>query len=141
MKTLKQYILEESKDRKYVDIFVTYNNKTLFLRRANYIKQFGGKWCLPGGTLENDENPKSGIIRELKEETGIVVDDVKLWKNWKYSDNSTTSIYEIELDREPNIKISREHAQYKWLSIDDLPKYREKMAGSLWEAISDKFSI
>ncbi|RLA86319.1 MAG: hypothetical protein DRG31_00575 [Deltaproteobacteria bacterium] len=30
-----------------------------------------GKWCLPGGFLEGDESPEEGVLRELKEETGL----------------------------------------------------------------------
>ncbi len=31
-----------------------------------------GKWALPSGFLEVDENPREGCIRELEEETGLV---------------------------------------------------------------------
>lgn len=138
MKSLITY-LNESQNKEYVDIFVVYNDKILFLRRANYIRQFGGKWCLPGGTLEKGEDQKEAIIRELKEETNISVKDVQLWRHWTYSNNSKTSIYTVILDNEPDIKISREHAQYKWLSVDELEKYREKMAGELWSIVQEKF--
>ena len=32
---------------------------------------FGNAWVLPGGHLEIDETLESGIVREVKEETGI----------------------------------------------------------------------
>jgi 8-oxo-dGTP diphosphatase len=30
-----------------------------------------GEWCLPGGFVEMDESPSEGILRELREETGL----------------------------------------------------------------------
>ena len=31
-----------------------------------------GEWCLPGGFVELDEAPAQGVIRELREETGLI---------------------------------------------------------------------
>jgi len=30
-----------------------------------------GEWCLPGGFVEMDESPSKGVLRELREETGL----------------------------------------------------------------------
>jgi 8-oxo-dGTP diphosphatase len=30
-----------------------------------------GEWCLPGGFVELDESPSKGVLRELREETGL----------------------------------------------------------------------
>lgn len=35
-------------------------------------------WELPGGTIERDETPRAAAVRELAEETGVVVDPVAL---------------------------------------------------------------
>lgn len=32
-----------------------------------------GTWELPGGVLELDETPEDGVVREVREETGILV--------------------------------------------------------------------
>lgn len=32
-----------------------------------------GKWCLPGGGLHRNEKPLDGVLRETKEETGLVL--------------------------------------------------------------------
>jgi 8-oxo-dGTP diphosphatase len=41
-------------------------------------KQFGDKYDLPGGGLDLGEVPEEGVIREVKEETGIDVKNPKL---------------------------------------------------------------
>lgn len=33
-----------------------------------------GAWSIPAGYLEIDESPRAGAVRELEEETGLVVD-------------------------------------------------------------------
>lgn len=33
----------------------------------------GGKWEMPGGSIEQGESPIEGVIREWKEETGCPV--------------------------------------------------------------------
>lgn len=38
----------------------------------------GGRWNLPGGGVEPGESPVAAVVREVAEETGQVVDDVRL---------------------------------------------------------------
>jgi ADP-ribose pyrophosphatase YjhB (NUDIX family) len=37
-----------------------------------------GKWTIPGGFVEYDEDPREAVVREVLEETGYPVDVVKL---------------------------------------------------------------
>ena len=139
MKSLIRYIKEDAQ-KKFTDIIVICNGELLLLRRANYMKTFRGKWCLPGGHIDKGENSETAILRELKEETGIVVDDTpKLWKTWEYSNGDTSDIYQIYFDTKPEVKISREHAQYKWVKIEakELEKYKEKFAGESYSIIEE----
>ncbi|MFQ6171840.1 NUDIX hydrolase [Oryzobacter sp. R7] len=38
----------------------------------------GGRWNLPGGGLDPGERPRAAVVREVLEETGQVVEDVRL---------------------------------------------------------------
>lgn len=45
------------------------DGRLLLIRRANPPAQ--GKWSLPGGRVEPGEDPRSAVLRELTEETGL----------------------------------------------------------------------
>jgi len=45
--------------------------RLLLVQRANPPAQ--GKWSLPGGRLEPGETPETGVVREVREETGLDV--------------------------------------------------------------------
>lgn len=51
---------------------VRMDGKILLLRKA------GGMWDLPGGRIEDGEEPEAALVREILEETGIEVRPVRL---------------------------------------------------------------
>lgn len=46
------------------------DNRLLLVKRA--MEPRSGEWCLPGGFVEIDESPATGVVRELAEETGLI---------------------------------------------------------------------
>lgn len=51
-------------------IIVTSDDKTLLLKRPN-----DGRWDLPGGGVDADENLADALIREVREETDLEIDN------------------------------------------------------------------
>jgi 8-oxo-dGTP diphosphatase len=54
------------------------DDKILLTRRATPNKIWAGHWHLVTGSIEQGESPKEAIIREAKEEIGIVLSDSSL---------------------------------------------------------------
>ncbi len=60
-----------------VDALVIKDNKILLVKRTGKILE-GGKWGLVGGYVERDEILAEAVVREVKEETGYLVANIRL---------------------------------------------------------------
>lgn len=49
------------------------DNQILLCRISDQLPQHTGSWTLPGGGLEFGERPEDAMVREVREETGLVV--------------------------------------------------------------------
>ncbi len=58
--------------------FVTNGTDVLLMKRGEHRRVFPGRYNGLGGHLERDEDPQSGAIREIREEAGLAVHDVRL---------------------------------------------------------------
>ena len=130
MKHITDWINENRGEIKhYVDgILVSDDEKILILRRANYMKNFGGQWGFVGGSVDKkDKNNKEAIIREIEEETKIKLtfneqQKMKAIDKQEHENNgsvvSDTEYWLIKLESNPDVKISREHSKYEWIDAD-----------------------
>ena len=104
---------------------LNFSAKILLIKRKN--EPFKNSWALPGGFLEETEGLKEGARRELKEETGVEVEDLKQLKT--YGDlnrdprGRTISIAFIGiLNTDVKIKAGDDAKEADWFSLDELPK-------------------
>ena len=47
--------------------------KILLCRLAKPVPRHAGKWTLPGGGIDFGEDPEAAMVREVREETGLIV--------------------------------------------------------------------
>ncbi len=77
-----------------VDICIVYENEVLMLRRSATKKAFPNCLALPGGHIEDGEDPFATAIRETHEETGISIDpsniQLKFIANHHHTDRNET---------------------------------------------------
>jgi 8-oxo-dGTP pyrophosphatase MutT (NUDIX family) len=87
-----------------------------------------GKWSLPGGGIHRQETPEGAVLRELKEETGIVISKAQIDKIGKYHYktrfiNFDYILYSASLsDRPAPSKQFLEIVDVKWIKLAKLDR-------------------
>mgnify|MGYP000851689829 CR=1 FL=1 len=104
-----------------VSCYLENDGDILLLRRQDH-KPEGNSWGLPAGKMDDGEDKVSAMVREIFEETGLLIDV----KDLEYVDKIYVQYpeyhfiyhsFRLVLKSRPLIKISpNEHKEYVWLS-------------------------
>jgi len=80
------------------------------------------KWEFPGGKIESGEEPSEALTRELREELGIDVDDMKevFTHRHTYSGFSTVKLKFFRVPVYRGEMINRVFEQIRWAGMDGL---------------------
>lgn len=98
------------------------DGKILTVRRTKTAPSRPLYWDLPGGDLDFGENPRDGMLREIKEEAGLevenltlldvlssVIDNGEFWVTVGYTVKAKTT----------DVVLSFEHDDFKWVTPDE----------------------
>lgn len=107
----------------FVSICILKKNKKLLFTKRPAKKYYGGFWEFPGGKLEANETFEDAIIRELKEELGIVAKQKDLKTidivNHSYDNKIFIIMNVFFLEKWLKQIKNKEIQDYKWIDIDD----------------------
>jgi len=108
----------------YANAIVRRGDKILFLKRANGKVIAPGKYCLPGGHIDDFESISEAAIRELKEEAGLTASHAYLVAKAKCQDGKWAFYLEVTgcSDNDPVMLLDEESAGAAWIRIQLLPK-------------------
>lgn len=102
------------------------DNKYLVIRKSLTVPRFPGYWDFPGGCLEENEDPKNGIKREVFEETNLEILPMKVV--WKINLEVNGYIVEYRIWKtklvSSEVKLSHEHTEFKWLGKKEILKLK-----------------
>jgi ADP-ribose pyrophosphatase YjhB (NUDIX family) len=101
-----------------VNAYLLKAEKFLLLKRTC----FPFIWSPPGGRLRPEEDPLEGLLREIKEETDLdteVITPVNTWFG-KWNDQMLLAIDYLVYYQKGELKLSREHSDGLWVSIEEL---------------------
>jgi len=116
-----------------VNAIVTKNNQVLLGKRGTFKGKpilESGKWGLLGGFFGRDENLIKAVKREVMEESGWKINDLKLFRindnpNRPHEDRQNVDIIFIA-NAVKQIKTSDEEvSKLQWFDLDKLPKKEE----------------
>jgi 8-oxo-dGTP diphosphatase len=108
-----------------VQAWIERDGEYLILRRNE--EPFAGEWDLPGGFVEMGESPREAVVREVAEETGLMVAPTELFGAFTsaYGDTGRHTVDiaylcrlehgEFELDR-------GEKSDAAWVRLEEMPE-------------------
>jgi len=104
--------------------------KLLIMQRTTDEEAYPNIWELPGGSKEPLEACEVTLVRELKEEAGIVVKPIEVYSSFNYTVEKpdiirdTTQIgFIAELISDDIVTISAEHQAFAWIHKNEIDNY------------------
>ena len=102
-------------------------NRVLLIRRGT--APLLGEWSLPGGVLECGETLREAVVREAREETGLVVETVEMLGVYERvipGDEGRVRYHYVLIDFlcRPvggDLKAGSDAAEVRWFTRDELP--------------------
>ncbi len=103
------------------------DGKFLLVKRSDNEANYPGKWIYPGGKVEKGEDAIQGLLREIKEETGLEVHDkAALIRTYHFtrSDGGNALGFNFVLQwKAGEVKLGEGLVDYVWVSPEDISKY------------------
>lgn len=119
---------------------ILYDQKVLILKRSDIDKIGAGNWEFVGGTINFGEALEDALLREVKEETSIDIEIDKILYattyNTKPNRHDIIIVYECYA-KDNNVKLSKEHSDYKWVEEKEL---RQLVYKDIIDAL-DKYKV
>ncbi len=117
---------------------ITNDKDEILLLQRNPKTRKQDNWDLPGGLLEEGEDEKSALEREVKEELDVEIEIVNIGKVWNFFRPLDGKIVNVQnyVSKIVNgtIKLSDEHINYEWVNKKNINKYPVK-DDSLFDAL------
>lgn len=126
-----------------VKAIIEKDGKILFMKRSEKYEYLSESWDIPGGRLNFGEEPEEGLKREIKEETGLELEEIKqiLDANtvFKNEEKQIVRITYLCTVKDGKHQLSQEHTELQWIPIKKLKKlqFKDKL---LEKTIQNSFS-
>jgi 8-oxo-dGTP pyrophosphatase MutT (NUDIX family) len=133
----------------------------IFLLKTHFDPEVGlpPRWLTPGGAIDDGESTLEAAVRELREETGMIIDPEVLGQpvleasgRWDWADGLnyhtyTDTIYELKVQSfEPDTSgftqdELRDILEYRWWTVDEILESQESLAPhDLRDWLRERFS-
>jgi 8-oxo-dGTP diphosphatase len=115
---------------------VLYNpqkKKFLLLKRSEDRERYPRRWEFPSGFIEAGEIPEDAALRELKEETTLTGEVVRIGESFPIQIPKVEIHPVLVKVNEDKVELSREHTDYRWVDkselnvLDTVPKLKQDL--------------
>jgi 8-oxo-dGTP diphosphatase len=108
---------------------IVHEGKILLEKRGNEPSK--GKWSIPGGLVELGESPEQAVIREVKEETCLDVENpslIDVVSNVDLDEKGKVKYHYVIIDYLVHVKSGKLHAasdaaELRWVSFEEVDGY------------------
>lgn len=129
-KDKEKYNYMFSDDMKFVQKAVVFHPSQpqtfLIIRRSLQDRSRAGEWDLPGGNVLFGENHEKSLRREIKEETGLIVGELKPIHINTFLDKNKQIYFlfikYVTTAESTIVSLSFEHSEYKWVTKKEFAK-------------------
>lgn len=108
------------------EVYIVHDGKVLMHKRAEDKKKFPGFWIGPGGHVDEGEDVLSAAMREIKEETGVLLESskvkLKVLAFHHHLDRGEVwmeYLFRATIPGEQKI-VSTPEGESKWIAVDEL---------------------
>jgi 8-oxo-dGTP pyrophosphatase MutT (NUDIX family) len=116
-----------------VTCILEHSGKILLFKRSNLVGTYRGLWGGVAGYVEELEDPYDTAVKEIRQETGIDLDDLELVRKGspiEFSDTYDGRRYDwivypflFHIESKELVQIDWEHEEYRWVSPSELKKF------------------
>jgi len=119
------------------------SGKVLILKRSDDSCS-AGEWCLPGGSIEYGQTAIDAMIREVREETSLICNEVKFLFYLDSLPGGNLVYHFVNLFflcvTSGQVLLNHESSDYTWIGPGDLNKYKiafrnDQALKKFWEIV------
>ncbi len=105
--------------------FVRNGEDVLLMKRAPYKRVFPNRYNGVGGHIERDEDPLTSVRREILEETGLTVRDVRLRAIYHVDAGSETGIlvFAYTAYADSRAVVANDEGSLHWIACEQVTEY------------------
>lgn len=103
------------------------DGKFLLVKRSEKESNYPGKWLFPGGKVEKQEDALQGLLREIKEETGLEVEDkaamIRTYWFTRSDGNNSLGFNFVLKWKSGDVVLGEDLEDFAWVAPEDVGKY------------------
>jgi 8-oxo-dGTP diphosphatase len=101
------------------EVYIVHGEEVLMHKRSTDKKKFPGYWIGPGGHIDAGEDALSAAIREVREETGVLINETDIKLNIDRGEVWMEYLFRARIPKKQLIENTKEGSS-EWLKIDKI---------------------